>query len=131
MTRTALLIRCQADEADRIREEAQKEHRTISSYVLYVALKEVVACRLLSELNHYRRSPTSSRVMGPRGAILVRCTVTEAEQIRETARTRQMPINAFVLWALRSTWDSRPTQPPRGLVEAPRNQHANHPSRTN
>ena len=131
MTRTALLIRCQADEADRIREEAQKEHRTISSYVLYVALKEVVACRLLSELNHYRRSPTSSRVMGPRGAILVRCTVTEAEQIRETARTRQMPINAFVLWALRRTWDSRPIEPPRGVVEAPQNQHANHPSRTN
>src|ERR1700743_1340721 len=114
MTRTALLIRCQADEADRIREEAQKEHRTISNYVLYVALKEVVACRLLSELNHYRRSPTSSRVMGPRGAILVRCTVTEAEQIRETARTRQMPINAFVFCALKSTLENGRTHPPRG-----------------
>ena len=46
MSRTALLIRCEAKEADRIREEAQKEHRTISSYVLHVALSAVAADRM-------------------------------------------------------------------------------------
>ena len=112
MARTALLIRCEADEADRIRVEAQKERRTISSYVLRIALR-AAADRRLSEFNHYRRSPTA----GPRSAVLVRCTVSEAEQIRESARRSEMPINAFILRALKSTW-TRSTLPV-SAIEAP------------
>jgi uncharacterized protein (DUF1778 family) len=129
MTRTALLIRCEADEADRIRGEAQREHRTISGYVLYVALKAVAAGRLVPEFNHYRRSAVGSGIASARGAILVRCTVTEAEQIRAAARHRQMPINAFVLEALKGAWNSRPILPPHSPMEAPK--IANQPSRTN
>ena len=100
MTRTALLIRCGADEADMIRVQAQKKHHTISSYVLSVALKVVAQGPSPSEFNHYRRPPTA----GERSAVLVRCTVSEAEQIRESARRCAVPINVFVLRALKSTW---------------------------
>jgi uncharacterized protein (DUF1778 family) len=125
MSRTALLIRCEAKEADRIREEAQKEHRTISSYVLHVALSAVAADRMFSEFNRYRRSPTVS----PRSAILVRCTVPEADQIREAARRRQMPINAFILALLKDAWISRQILS-LSPMEAPRNPH-NQSSRIN
>jgi hypothetical protein len=131
MTRTALLIRCEAGEADRIRGEAQKEQRTISGYVLNIALRADAADRLLSEFNQRRRSSTGSRIAGSRSAILVRCTVTEAEQIREAARRHEMPINAFILGVLKGAWSSRPIRPPLRSIEALRNSHANRPSRTN
>ena len=126
MRRTALLIRCEADEADRIRVEAQKEHRTISGYVLYVALRALAADRMFS-FNRSRRPPTVS----PRSAILVRCTVPEAEQVREAARRHQMPINAFILALLKDAWNSREILPPLSSMEAHRNPHASQPSRTN
>ena len=124
MTRTALLTRCEADEADRIRVEAQKERRTISNYVLCIALR-AAADRPLSEVNHYRRSTTA----GSRSAVLVRCTLSEADQIRESARRCAVPINAFVLRALESTW-TRSTLPVRA-TEGPQNVNANQPSRMN
>jgi len=123
MTRTALLVRCYAGEADRIRVEAQREGRTISGYVLNIAVRAVAADdRLLSKLNHYPAnefmSSRSPIVPGQRTAILVRCAATEAERIREAARRREMRINAFILQALKSVW-SRQVPLHLSPVEAP------------
>jgi uncharacterized protein (DUF1778 family) len=112
MTGAALLVRCNVDEADKIRAEAHKEHRTISGYVLNIAVKAVAADdRLFSKLNHdpanefmSRRSPI---VPGQRTAILVRCAATEADRIRQSARHREIPINAFILQALKGVWNQQ------------------------
>jgi uncharacterized protein (DUF1778 family) len=108
MPRTALLIRCQPGEADRIRVEARRERRTISSYVLNIVVKAVAADDRLFQDDHYRANASLSRrspiVLGQRTAILVRCDVIEAERIREAARRRQMRINAFILQALKNAW---------------------------
>lgn len=50
--RTALLIRCSCEEADKIREMAKRERRTVSGYVLHavmnrIALRERVLPRLV------------------------------------------------------------------------------------
>ena len=54
--RTALLIRCSREEADRIRSAAKRERRTVSGYVL-----NAVMSRLLSQekvILHARPRPT-------------------------------------------------------------------------
>jgi hypothetical protein len=111
MPRTALLIRCNTEEADKIRIEAEKQRRTISAYVLFIMVRAIqVEDRLVSSLNNRFSSMNqvlSRRALitrGPRTAILVRCEVSEADRIRESARRREMPINAFVLHALKRSW---------------------------
>jgi uncharacterized protein (DUF1778 family) len=112
MERTALLIRCSTEEAQRIRIEADKQRRTISGYVLQVTGRAVeVEERLLSRVNPYSsiNQVLSRKALlgpGPRTAILVRCSIAEADRIREAARRRDLPINAFVLQALRRSWAS-------------------------
>ena len=122
MTRTALLVRCYAGEADRIRVEAQRERRTISSYVLNIVVQAVAADDRLFQLDHYRATELLSRgstiVSGQRTAILVRCAAIEAERIREAARRREMRINAFILRALKNTW-SHQVSLHRSPIEAP------------
>ena len=111
MSRTALLIRCSTTEAEKIRTEAEKQHRTISSYVLQVMARAVeLEERLYSNLTAYRlHNPILSRRgiidATPRTAILVRCDVEQADRIREAARRRVVPINAFVLQSLKRAWD--------------------------
>lgn len=110
MPRSALLVRCDAEEADRIRIEAHKERRTISAYVLDIAARAVaVDDHKFSKLDYNPANEVSRRrdaiVSGRRTAILVRCAAREAEQIREAARRRDTPINSFVLQALKSVWD--------------------------
>jgi hypothetical protein len=122
MTRTAQLVRCNAEDADRIRFEAQREHCSISAYVLHVSLRTVAADeRLFSKFTDHGShilSRRSSVVPAQRTAILVRCDVTDAERIREAARRRDIRINAFVLRALKSTWNQQ--VPLRlGIVEEP------------
>lgn len=83
--------------------------------------------------NYRAMNPVLSRrpvyAPGPRTAILVRCTVSEAEEIREAARRRELPINAFVLQGLKRVWSVqtnpsiRPTEaatevPAKALVVA-------------
>jgi hypothetical protein len=111
MPRTALLIRCNTEEADKIRIEAEKQRRTISAYVLFIMVRAIqVEDRLVSSLNNRFSSMNqvlSRRALitrGPRTAILVRCEVSEADRIRESARRREMPINAFFLHALKRSW---------------------------
>jgi hypothetical protein len=112
MDRTALLVRCSAEEAQRIRIEAEKQRRTISGYVLQITGRAVeIEERLLTRVNPYSTMNTllSRKALvgaGPRTAILVRCSTVEADRIREAARRRDVPINAFVLQALRRSWAS-------------------------
>lgn len=122
MNRTALLIRCTVEEADRVRVEAEKQRRTISAYVLQISLRVVeMDDRLFGKLNNCR---TTNQVSGRRAltepgartAILVRCGVAEAERIREAARRRDIPINAFVLQALKRAWAAE-MKPP--ILNAP------------
>jgi hypothetical protein len=98
MPRTALLIRCSTEEAERVRIEAQKERRTLSGYVLNaMAGTLLIEHKLLSKLTDYRsmNSVLSRRALitpGPRTALLVRCSIAEAERIREAAKRRELPI---------------------------------------
>ena len=104
MTRTALLIRCDAEEADRIRAEARKAHCTISEYVL----QAVLAVAVDDPATLSARRPKNAFV--PRTAILVRCNVAEAKRIREAARRSAIPINAFVLQAVKRCWKNSPSR---------------------
>jgi uncharacterized protein (DUF1778 family) len=130
MPRTALLIRCSTDEAERIRAEAQNEQRTLSSYALNVMMRTIqTEDMLLSKLTDYRSMSRRAVIApGPRTALLVRCSIAEAERIREAARLRELPINAFVLQGLKRVWtvESPPTSqsidaapPANTLVAAP------------
>jgi hypothetical protein len=110
MPRSALLIRCSTEEAERVRIEAQKERRTLSGYVLNVMTGTLlIEDKLLSTRTDYRSmiSVLSRRALitpGPRTALLVRCSIAEAERIREAAKRRELPINAFVLQGLKRVW---------------------------
>jgi uncharacterized protein (DUF1778 family) len=124
MARTALLIRCTTDEAQRIRIEAEKQRRTISGYVLNVMVRAVdLEERLFSKMNRYsglnqvlsRREVTAP---GPRTAILVRCSVEEAERIRDAARRREIAINAFVLQSMLRLWNVQSAPPTDAQTEA-------------
>jgi hypothetical protein len=109
MARTALLIRCSVHEADKIRAESRKAQRTIGGYVLPLVLKAVTGDdQIFSKLEYFRPTERSSRLSSssfiPRTAILVRCSVEEAERVRQAAHRRSIPINAFVLGALKMIW---------------------------
>jgi uncharacterized protein (DUF1778 family) len=99
MTRTALLIRCDSEDANRVRQEAQLAQRTISDYLLQNSI-------LFSEFIH-PVPQTRSRALPsvPRTALLMRCDVAAAERIREAAKWRGIPINAFVMSALKNAWN--------------------------
>ena len=115
--RTALLIRCNSEEADKVRFEAQRAGRTISTYVLSAMRAAAEDERLFSRLTDPSQVIRRSPVTGPRTAILIRCDAADAERIREAARRRDIPINAFVIQALKSTWKQQMS--PRGsIVEA-------------
>ena len=117
MARTALLIRCTTEEADRVRIEADKQRRTISAYVLLIMARAVqLEDRLFATLSPYNNmnQVLSRRTLitpGPRTAILVRCDVSEANRIREAARRRDIPVNAFVLHGLRRAWSVQMAPP--------------------
>jgi len=114
MARTALLIRCDVNEAGKIRAESQRARQTIAGYVLHHVLKAVILDdQIFSKLKYYRpleRSLRHSPSFNPRTAILVRCSVEEGQRVRQAASRRSIPINAFVLQSLKMIWsqDSAP-----------------------
>jgi predicted HicB family RNase H-like nuclease len=121
MPRTALFIRCTVSEADRIRIEAEKDHRSISEYVV-----DVLARAIDLEDRLYARKTANSQLSraiaqkppnepGPRTGILVRCDEVEAARIRNAARRRDVPINAFVLQRLKRAWAATGV-PPDSIV---------------
>jgi hypothetical protein len=130
MERTALLIRCSKEEAERVRIEADKQRRTISGYVLQIMSRAIeIENRLLAKIDPYTAvnqvfSRKSLIGAGPRTAILVRCSVLEAERIREAARRRDLPINAFVLQALKRSWANELNPHLRSAANQPTHQSA-------
>jgi hypothetical protein len=130
MERTALLIRCSKEEAERVRIEAEKQRRTISGYVLQIMSRAIeIENRLLAKIDPYTAvnqvfSRKSLIGAGPRTAILVRCSVLEAERIREAARRRDLPINAFVLQALKRSWANELNPHLRSAANQPTHQSA-------
>lgn len=118
MARTALLIRCSAREAGRVREDAAAERRSVSAYVLTIVVRsleaeEALSARLRNSLHIWHRNPSQTRVRmpGPRTAILVRCSIDEATRIRAAAARREITISGFVLHSLRRAWNVRDAGP--------------------
>jgi uncharacterized protein (DUF1778 family) len=56
--RTALLIRCSREEADRIRSAAKRERRTVSGYVLNAVMSRLVSREKLLLHARVRNPPT-------------------------------------------------------------------------
>jgi predicted HicB family RNase H-like nuclease len=105
MSRTAFLVRCAADDAERIRAEAQKEQRSISSYVLQNTVR-FIEIEDHAGFTAFRIPKKLPRSAEPRTAILVRCTETEAEQIRSAALRRHVRLNALIVSSLKKAWDA-------------------------
>ena len=106
MSRTALLIRCYTDEADRIRNEARRRHTTISSYVVQVLSSTIHSDeqRAGTGNSYEMRRGLQDRSSTPRTAILLRCDDRDAERIRDEARKNSLAINRFVLQSLKRVW---------------------------
>ncbi len=101
--RTALLIRCTADEAATIRRSSRSEHRTVSGCLMHLLERSL----WIEEKFAKGFAPTRvaegktqlSRVKGGRTGILLRCSAEEAARIRKAAARRNMSISAFVLFS--------------------------------
>ena len=115
---TALLIHCSIEEAQRIRETAARQRRTISGYVLNIIMKAVrldegiarlralgvEEKRLVRDTKFHGLDGVSSRPPGPRTTMLLSCPVEEAQRIRAAAKRREITISGVVLHALRLAW---------------------------
>jgi hypothetical protein len=93
---TAFLIRCMESEAGTIRSHAKHERRSIS----WCAGPEGWDSSRSKEID--RRN---TRASGTRTALLIRCSILEADQIRIAARRKEMSINLFALDCLRRSWN--------------------------
>jgi uncharacterized protein (DUF1778 family) len=109
--RATIFINCSRKEADKIRECAKLDHRSLSSYVLNIVMRAVqfeeqqlARFRRNPELNRLPRRP-AARPIGPRAAFLLRCSAEEAKQIRAVANLTDRSISGFVLRTLRQSWD--------------------------
>ena len=100
--RTALFICCSALEAKTIRQQAQAERRTVSSYVLYILFRVLPFEERIFVLQNYRRP--RPKLIAPRTAVLVRCSQAEANRIRAAAARSGTAISTFVVMHLRRWW---------------------------
>ena len=108
--RTALLIRCSKHEADEIRERAKTGRQTISGFVLSIVTRaldfeESLEARISVSPSFRTISrafyTNQERKVRPRTAILVRCSIEEAERIRAGAHRRGVMIADYVLHCVR------------------------------
>ena len=100
--RTVLFICCSALEAKTIRQQAQAERRTMSNYVLYILFRVLpLEERIFVVPNNRRPRP---KLLGPRTAVLVRCSQAEANRIRAAAARSGTTISTFVVTHLRRWW---------------------------
>jgi hypothetical protein len=104
-TRTALFICCSALEAKTIRRLAHAERRTVSAYVLSIVFRTLALEERIFMVEKYRRP--RPRLVRPRTAVLVRCSVEEAYRIRAAASRCGTTISSFVLTRLRRAWRAR------------------------
>src|SRR5262249_28900618 len=116
--RTALLINCSQKEAQRIRETAARQRRTISGYVLNILMKAIRFDESLARLRelgadeklavrnieYYGLGGFSVRPMGPRTTMLLSCSKGDAQRIRATAKRKETTMSSLILHALRLAW---------------------------
>lgn len=102
--RAALSVNCSEEQAVRVREFAERERRTISGYVLNIALRAVdVEERYFSRIE--RLLPLGiTRPPGKRTCLLIRCSAEEAKRIRTAAKRRSMTMCGYVLYSLERSW---------------------------
>lgn len=98
------------------------ERRILSNYVLNIVLRSAAIEEKLSSL--LNRSQFRNRALdmpvrapGPRTAILIRCSTTEARMVRVAAKRRQIPISSWVLHCLRRSWVAKDARP-AGLFQS-------------
>jgi len=128
-SRTALLIRCSKQEAAAIRAQAQAERRTISHFVLNIVLRAVESEETIEGMwvsnSDYRERSRSfhrdrQRKIGPRTAILVRCSTQDGDRIRAAARRKNTMISDYVLHCVRRGFSDSLSGGPELGVSMPR-----------
>jgi len=112
--RAAILISCRKEEAEKIRELAALDHRSVSSYLLKILMPWVdFEDRLFVELTRYRQLERKvwfrrfALPKGPRTTIFLRCSREESQRIRNAAERRGTSISAFIRECLRRSWTAR------------------------
>lgn len=108
--RTALLINCSEQEARQIRAQAKLQRRTVSGYVLNIAMRAagyddqlfIRYKRLSSFGGNSGRQP---RARQPRTTLHLHCSEGEARRIRNAAKRRETTICGFVRYSLWRSWE--------------------------
>jgi uncharacterized protein (DUF1778 family) len=108
--RTALLINCSVQEASEIRARAELQRRTVSGYVLNIAMRSVGYDeqlftrfeRLSSFGGRWRRRFPIEK---PRTTMHLHCSKEEATRIRDSAKRRDTTISGFILHCLHRSWE--------------------------
>jgi hypothetical protein len=119
-----LIIRCSQEDADRIRNLAFSEHRSLSGYLLHVLERSfwienrVVGGLTRSVLLVHPQSIKREHEK-VRTAVHLRCTVERAERTREYAARRRLSINDFAFFVAAFMGHHR-TPPPRLNESMPR-----------
>jgi uncharacterized protein (DUF1778 family) len=110
MERSSLLISCSSNEAASIREKAAGERRTISAYVLRIALSKAHEDIDLPRRPQYGgvvevvNRDERVRTVGRRVMLHIRCSDAESASIRQAAEQTGKTISAYVLDALQRWW---------------------------
>jgi hypothetical protein len=107
--RTALLIRCSKEHAVHVREQARAEHRSVSGCLLRAMERSLWVEETFGKgFRPFLPQPflKSVRPAGSEAALFLRCSVSEAERIREAAARRNMSISRFVIFSLERQWEA-------------------------
>jgi uncharacterized protein (DUF1778 family) len=104
--RSAILLCCSKEESRTLHEQAHLDGRTVSAYVLNIIMKTVQLDEKLSfQLSSLARDH-AIRPNGPRTKVLLRCSRQEGNRIHRAARKRDTTVSAFVMQALRTSWQA-------------------------
>jgi hypothetical protein len=107
--RTSLLIRLSPEDAARIHREALSEYRSLSGYLLRVLersfwIEQRVGGGSSASLLSHARAMIGPQHKKHHTAVHLRCTVEQADRIRQYAARRQLSISDFVVFSLRRLW---------------------------
>lgn len=106
---TSLLIHCSRKDAEQVRLRAKLDCRTVSGYVITIAIRSVefsekLVSRLGKSLLFEASRAKRVKSIAPRTTLHVYCTNEDAKRIRDIARLRDMTISGFVVGSLRLWW---------------------------
>jgi uncharacterized protein (DUF1778 family) len=109
--RAAILISCLKEEANQIRDRANQQRRSVSSYVLHTVMRSVefeekLAYTLLAYQAAMKLAPPrfTNLSRGPRTTVMLRCSQEESRRIRTAAARRGTTISAFIRSCLWRAW---------------------------